>query len=266
MLMKNKCLALTIAIAMYMIPVSAAERAESEDGLSSTALKAYLQEDKQPEADVQQTQNVPTYSMRSGDQLEIIVYGHDDISTSSQTGAYGMAATSYSASGRNVYVVRPDGKLDFPLIGEVDVDGKSVTQVREELAERLAEYIKNPRVSVNISKWGTTRVYVLGEVKTPGLYELDKSRRVLDAIGKAGAYTKDAAKRNVFLIHQNHQGEPIKIDLIKMLREGDMSQNYELREGDVVYLNDNGRIDFVRDIVPFISAIYMGTNIKKNVN
>ena len=265
MLVKNKWLPLALTLALSMSTAAAAEPNDSDGGSLSPTLKTYLQEEATSEP-VEQAQPVPKYSMRSGDQLEIIVYGHDDISTSSQTGASGMVASNYNASGRNVYVVRPDGKLDFPLIGEVDVDGKSVTQVREELTVRLTEYIKNPRVSVNISKWGTTRVYVLGEVKTPGLYELDKSRRVLDAIGKAGAYTKDAAKRNVFLIHQNHQGKPIKIDLLKMLKEGDMTQNYELREGDVVYLNDNGRIDFVRDIVPFVSAIYMGTNIKKNVN
>lgn len=264
--MRVRLLIWGVILAIYALPVAAAEPSE-ESGLSSPVLKAYLQESKTESKETPEKPiKPPTYSMRSGDQLEIIVYGHDDISTSSQTGASGMVATNYSASGRNVYVVRPDGKLDFPLIGEMDVDGKSVTQVREELTTQLAEYIKNPRVSVNISKWGTTRVYVLGEVKNPGLYELDKSRRILDAIGKAGAYTKDAAKRKVFLIHQEHQGEPIKIDLIKMLREGDMSQNYELREGDVVYLNDNGRIDFVRDIVPFISAIYMGTNIKENLH
>ena len=219
MLVKNKWLPLALSLALSMGTAAAAELNDNDGGLTSPALKPYLQDEKTPEP-VVQTQSMPTYSMRSGDQLEIIVYGHDDISTSSQTGASGMVASNYSVSGRNVYVVRPDGKLDFPLIGEVDVDGKSVTQVREELTVRLTEYIKNPRVSVNISKWGTTRVYVLGEVKTPGLYELDKSRRVLDAIGKAGAYTKDAAKRNVFLIHQNHQGKPIKIDLLKMLREG----------------------------------------------
>lgn len=254
-----------IVMAWHMSPAAAAELKDDEMGITTAPiLKEYLQERQTDDNHNQPIQSIPTYSMRSGDQLEIIVYGHDDISTSSQTGGYGMGATNYSASGRNVYIVRPDGKLDFPLIGEVNVDNKSVTQVREELVVRLTEYIKTPRVSVNISKWGTTRVYVLGEVKNPGLYELDKSRRILDAIGKAGAYTKDAAKRKVFLIHQNHQGQPIPIDLIKMLKEGDMSQNYELREGDVVYLNDNGRIDFARDILPFISAIYMGSNIKNN--
>lgn len=262
--MKFQTLTLALALSLYAMPALGADATE-ESGVNLPTVKSYLQDYDTAEKNTSKvSKSVPTYSMRSGDQLEIIVYGHDDISTSSQTGAYGMVANNYSASGRNVYIVRPDGKLDFPLIGEVDVDGKSVTDVREELTARLAEYIKNPRVSVNISRWGTTRVYVLGEVKNPGLYELDKSRRVLDAIGKAGAYTKDAAKRKVFLIHQDHQGAPINIDLIKMLREGDMSQNYELREGDVLYLNDNGRIDFARDILPFISAIYMGSNIKNN--
>lgn len=262
--MRLQIITLIVALSIWAVPAWAQD-ADTKADITSQVINGYLDETTAEKNSLQETVgSIPTYSMRSGDQLEIIVYGHDDISTSSQTGAYGIAPNGYNTSGRNIYIVRPDGKLDFPLIGELDVDGKSVTQVRSELEVRLAEYIKNPRVSINISKWGTTRVYVLGEVRTPGLYELDKSRRVLDAIGKAGAYTKDAAKRKVFLIHQDHQGAPINIDLIKMLREGDMSQNYELREGDVVYLNDNGRIDFARDILPFISAIYMGNNIRNN--
>lgn len=59
----------------------------------------------------------------------------------------------------------------------------------------LAEYLVRPQVSVNILKLGTTRVYVLGEVKKPGLYELEKSHRVLDALGKAEGFTEKAAKK-----------------------------------------------------------------------
>lgn len=190
------------------------------------------------------------YIMCPGDQLDIVVIGNEDINTTAPTGSK--------------YIVRPDGKLSFPLIGEIDTTGLTVSQFTNMLQGKLAEYLVKPQVSVNISQLGTTRVYVLGEVKKPGLYELVKSHNVLDAIGIAEGYTKDAAKKKVFLIHKDHKGEPIKINLNDLLKKGDTSQNYSLVEGDLLYLTSNGRIDFARDILPLISVAYMVNDIQND--
>ena len=190
------------------------------------------------------------YIMCPGDQLDIVVIGNEDINTTAPAG--------------NKYIVRPDGKLSFPLVGETDTTGLTVSQFTNMLQDKLAEYLVKPQVTVNISQLGTTRVYVLGEVKKPGLYELVKSHNVLDAIGIAEGYTKDAAKKKVFLIHKDHKGEPIKINLNDLLKKGDTSQNYYLVEGDLLYLTDNGRIDFTRDILPLISVAYMVNDIQDN--
>lgn len=191
------------------------------------------------------------YMMCPGDRLDIVVAGHEDIST--DAGAAG-----------GKYIVRPDGRLSFPLVGELDITGKTVAALTKELEQRLAEYIINPRVTVNIAQLGTTRVYVLGEVNKPGLYELEKSHKVLDAIGKAQGFTKDAAKKKVFLVHKDHKGEPVKVNLNDILKKGDVSQNYTLQEGDLLYLTSNGRIDFAKDIMPFISGAYMVSEINEN--
>jgi len=190
------------------------------------------------------------YIMSPGDQLEIQVLGSDDNNSIDSAGSK--------------YIVRPDGKLSFPLIGELDTTGLTVGQFTKNLQEKLAEYLVQPRVTVNITQLGTTRVYVLGEVRKPGLYELTKSHNVLDAVGIAEGYTKDAAKKKVFLIHKNHKGEPIKINLNNLLKKGDTSQNYSLVEGDLLYLTSNGRIDFARDILPIISVAYMVNDIQDN--
>jgi len=83
-------------------------------------------------------------------------------------------------------------------------------------------------------------------------------------VGIANGFTKDAAKKNVFLIRRDKQNEPIKLNLNDLLTKGDTSQNYVLGEGDVVYLTSNGRIDFTRDIVPLFSAAYYVNKIKNN--
>ena len=190
------------------------------------------------------------YIMCPGDQLDIVVIGNEDINTTAPAG--------------NKYIVRPDGKLSFPLVGETDTTGLTVSQFTNMLQDKLAEYLVKPQVTVNISQLGTTRVYVLGEVKKPGLYELVKSHNVLDAIGIAEGYTKDAAKKKVFLIHKDHKGEPVTINLNDLLKKGDTSQNYSLAEGDLLYLTSNGRIDFSRDILPLISVSYMINDIQND--
>lgn len=74
------------------------------------------------------------YIMCGGDQLQLTVYNHPDLS-------------SPPTATNNPYVVRPDGKMSMPLIGEVDVNGKTVAQVTQEITDRLSEYIVDPLVN-----------------------------------------------------------------------------------------------------------------------
>ena len=188
------------------------------------------------------------YIMCPGDQVQVVVYRHTDIS---------------SPLNSTPYIVRPDGKVTFPLIGDIDVTGKTVTEFTRQLEASLAEYLVRPQVSVNILKLGTTRVYVLGEVKKPGLYELEKSHRVLDALGKAEGFTEKAAKKKIFLIRKGAE-EPVLVNINNFLKKSDQSQNYVLNEGDCLYLTSNGKINIVRDIMPFVNGAYMISEIKKD--
>ena len=188
------------------------------------------------------------YIMCPGDQLQVVVYRHTDIS---------------SPLNSTPYIVRPDGKVTFPLIGDIDVTGKTVTEFTRQLEASLAEYLVRPQVSVNILKLGPTRVYVIGEVKKPGLYELEKSHRVLDALGKAEGFTEKAAKKKIFLIRKGAE-EPVLVNINNFLKKSDQSQNYVLNEGDCLYLTSNGKINIVRDIMPFVNGAYMISEIKKD--
>lgn len=153
-------------------------------------------------------------------------------------------------------VVRDDGKIAFPLAGELQVTGLSSGELTQVIAQSLNGYINNPQVTVNILKYHTTRIYVVGEVNKPGLYELEKQHNLIDAITAAAGYTKDAAKKKVFIISQGATTTPRKVNLFNLLTKGDMTQNVSLQDGDVVYLTENHRIDFGRDILPFIGAWY----------
>ena len=164
------------------------------------------------------------YLLGAGDVLNVGVWGKEDLQAKE-------------------LVIKPDGKIAFPLVGEIQAAGVTTVALTTTMTTALSEYVKNPKVTVNVTKFHTTRVYVLGMVTKPGLYELEKQHNLLDAIGMAGSYTKEAAKKRVVIIRKDQQSTPIKVNLMDIWEKGDMSQNYALGDGDVVYLADNGQIN-----------------------
>ena len=196
--------------------------------------------------------SIGAYILHPGDMLSINVFGYPELSFPNQGHMEGLT-------------IRPDGKLTYPFLGEITAKGMSVKDFAKLLSDQLGEIYVNPVLSVNIMRFGTDRIYVLGEVNQPGAYELDKSRNLLDAIGAARGWTKDAAKTKVFIIRKDQNGKPpLKVDLMALLKEGDTSKNYPLQQGDVVYLTENHRIDFAKDIVPLINDADMITWISND--
>jgi len=189
------------------------------------------------------------YRLGPGDVVNISIWGLADPGVPKTDQISGQGSTEG-------YLVSPDGKIALPLVGEINVEGLTTSELTVVVTQAIGEYVTNPKVAVNLVKLRTTRVYVLGEVNRPGLYELEKMHNVLDAIGAAGGYTQYAAKKHIFLIRAGKADQPIKLDLVKLLQNGDISQNYMLAEGDLVYLSTNGKIDFSKDILPFISGAY----------
>ena len=171
------------------------------------------------------------YIMTPGDQLQIYVLGHPDIS-------------STRANNDSAYTVRPDGKLNFPLVGEIDVNGLTVFEFTNLLTKELSEYIINPKITVNVAKLGTTRVFVMGEVPKQGMHELTKSHRVMDALGAAGGFTQKAAKKSIFLVRNGvREADRVqKLNILNYMKKGDMSQNLVLQEGDCLFLTSNHKL------------------------
>lgn len=91
-------------------------------------------------------------------------------------------------------IVRPDGKISFPLIDEVQAEGLTISELDKVMTEKLKEYIRYPDVSISLKKMAGERIIVLGEVKSPGVYTLSGRKTVLEAVALAGGFTKDAFK------------------------------------------------------------------------
>ena len=185
------------------------------------------------------------YKLTPGDQLQIMVMGHPDISSS-------------DVNRNSSYVILPDGRFEFPLIGVVETKGKTVSSLEQELERRLSEYIIEPDLTINVTTMGTTRVFVLGEVKRAGMFELTKNHRVLDALGAAGGFTEKAAKKHIYLIRDGKEDSVQKLNMNKFLTKGDLSQNVVLQEGDCLYLTSNGKISFLNDILLAAQRVMSG--------
>ena len=181
------------------------------------------------------------YIMTPGDQLQIYVLGHPDIS-------------STRANSDSSYTVRPDGKLNFPLVGEIDVNGLTVFEFTNLLTKELSEYIINPKITVNVAKLGTTRVFVMGEVKKQGMHELTKSHRVMDALGAAEGFTEKSAKKNIFLVRNRGTAEENvqKLNILNYMKKGDTSQNLVLQEGDCLFITSNHKVTLM-DALLFVN-------------
>lgn len=106
-------------------------------------------------------------------------------------------------------VVRPDGMISLPLIGDVKASGFTASQVAEKIAKRLTEFKENPAVSVSVKEVNSYFIYVLGEVTRPGKYPLKSYATVLQGVSLAGGFTPFAAKGKMAVVRivKNGNGE-----------------------------------------------------------
>ena len=141
---------------------------------------------------------------------------------------------------RKEVVVRPDGKISMPLIGELVASGLDANQLASLITERLKEFKERPSVSVSVKEVNSYSIYVLGEVARPGKYQLKSHATVLQAVAVAGGFSIYAAKNKMQVLRRigKEEGNPREIripapydDLVS--GDGEI-RNFTLRTGDVV--------------------------------
>jgi polysaccharide export outer membrane protein len=147
------------------------------------------------------------------------------------------------------YTVEADGTFTFPLIGRVTAGGLTLRQVEEALRTKLSDgFFKNPQISVAVEQYRSQRVFVMGEVRTPGPYPLVGDMTLIELLARAGSTTEHAAGEALIvrsseagrpagpvLPEQKNAAEVIRVD-IKALQSGRLSSNAALRDGDTVFV------------------------------
>ena len=161
-----------------------------------------------------------TYRIEPGDLLEIVILGEEELARS--------------------LMVMHNGTISFPLVGEVKVAGLTTDQASTVLAQRLEKYFIHPVVSIILQSPTLPYVSVFGEVLRQGAVEYQRGLKVTDYIALAGGPTPAANLGSVRVVRFQYGGVAAKnvhnINVDRILREGDITYNYELKSGDWIYV------------------------------
>lgn len=168
-----------------------------------------------PELDSQE-RFTADYRIGPKDLLEISVFGLDELNKTVR--------------------VSQDGKITLPLLGEVEVEGLTKTEVERKISRLLeAKYLHNPQVTIFIREYQSKRVSVLGAVRNPGPYELLGRQTLLQVISEAGGLTEKAGS-DIIIIRQHPDGSntSLKIPIDDLILKGDARLNIPLQPDDIV--------------------------------
>jgi len=137
-------------------------------------------------------------------------------------------------------VVRPDGKISMPLIGEVQADGLTANQLSAQIGARLKDFKDNPVVTVSVREVNSYYIYVLGEVAKPGKFQLKSLTSVLQAVAIAGGFSLYASKNKLQVIRHITHADGTMREIRIPVRYDDLVSgtgllgNFILKTGDVV--------------------------------
>ena len=181
-----------------------------------------------PVASIAAAQTAPgaDYLIGAHDVLAITVYDQEDL--------------------RGRFPVDADGTFTFPLIGRVKAAGLTLRQLEAELKRLLMDgFFRNPQISVGVEEYKSQRVFVVGEVRTPGTYALNGDMSLIEAVARAGSALPTASGEALVVRTTNGSGEgptmpgdktEVETVNLKALQSGDLRQNVTLRDGDTIFI------------------------------
>jgi polysaccharide biosynthesis/export protein len=132
-------------------------------------------------------------------------------------------------------LVRPDGGISFPLIGDIQAAGKTAVQLREEITRKLGKFIPDPVVSIGLLRVAGNKIYVIGKVLKPGEFPAGRYIDVMQALSMAGGLTPFAAENGIKILRKDGGKDIVFPFRYSDVKNGEnLEQNVRLKGGDVV--------------------------------
>jgi polysaccharide export outer membrane protein len=168
-------------------------------------------------------ESAPSPTLGRGDVINVLVYDEPDLTIEG-------------------IPVRPDGRISFPLVGDVHTEGLTVSELNQALTTGLERFILAPRVAVIVHEFNSQKYTVFGEVVKPGVYPMTTEVSITEAVAGAGGLNKGQFRAtSVELADLTHafiarEDKVLPVDFVRLLRQGDMRFDLTLQPGDYIYI------------------------------
>jgi polysaccharide export outer membrane protein len=157
----------------------------------------------------------PQYTIGASDHLQVFVWKEPDLT-------------------RDITVMA-DGRITFPLIGEIMAAGKSVTDLKKIITDKLEKYVTAPEVTVIVAESLSRQIYTIGKLAKPGPYPLAPNMSVLQALSAAGGFTEWADTKNIVIV-RNEKGKEVQLrfNYKDFIAGENLKQNIQLKPNDTI--------------------------------
>jgi polysaccharide biosynthesis/export protein len=132
-------------------------------------------------------------------------------------------------------VVLSDGKISFPLVGEIVAAGKTIAELKKDIADKLVDYVPDAVISIEVKQSNSMLIYVTGRVNNPNRFPVNANINVLQGISLAGGLNPFAKKNKIKIFRQ--EGDKTRVFLFKydeVVDGKNLEQNITLKRGDVI--------------------------------
>ena len=189
------------------------------------------------------------YQLDVGDKITMSVFGHDELNATLE--------------------VRPDGSIDFPLIGSHPVTGKSLEEIDDEITAIMGrDYVVSPQINFELKESAKLWVTIMGEIRSPGRFALKRDMRLIDLLAEAGGLNKEAGSR-ILVTRRDAAGgvRTILLDRDRLFSEDDAKVNLLLERNDVVTIGSKDYY-YIRGEVTRPGPYYLesGTTVLKAIS
>ena len=174
------------------------------------------------------------YCIDRGDILSIVVWAHPELSAPVMTGQVANSSTAFDGGNIPGFVVDQDGLVQFPYVGQVKLAGLTALQARDLLTDKLSRYVNKPDITLRVQAYRSKRIYLDGEVKTPGIQAINDIPMTLrEALSRAGGILPSGDKSQIGV---RRDGVSYRVDLSQPQQRGMSFDEILLRNDDIVHV------------------------------
>lgn len=206
--------------------------------------------------------SVPSYHVVEGGDFQTATTKGDRLVETYRLSKYDVLSVQivgFNNAALDAVMIGPDGYAQLPYAGSLRLAGLTLDEARDLISERMHRYLRFPELSVGVKTYGKRNIYVMGEVREPGIKEMSADTlNAYAAITSAGGFTNRGRSTQVQVIRVVGDTMYYKqVNLKNYIKKHDLTQNLALQDGDIVYVPTSNGIKFQEDVLPYLNVFTM---------